>query len=223
MLSKKNFLFYLLLFLSLCACGKNPSVIETETSSELEEGCPEEENLGDALAAEIFPLVELPSRVLSINLTASQFTNAQKTKIDQAILLLEKVVNSYEFKDKVLNHQYQGQRKFASSELSNEAIYAKIMAGKEQLSLVEDNTLNLEIRPYYSWRSVVAYTTKQSHLVYFNTKFLNYYSPHDVAKTLMHEWLHKIGFEHDFSATNRRPYSVPYGIGEIVKTLAKAP
>jgi hypothetical protein len=218
---KKSFLMLLLLGLFV-SCGNKVTDIASSVP-EVEEGCPEDESLVGLLESELFPLTALPSRELKVQVVAKGFVDSQMTKINQAIVLLSKVVNSYEFRERIYNYQYLGQSMFASTDLTNVKIYEKIMTGKEQLSLVEDQTLNIEIRPYYNWRSVVAYTTSQSTLVNFNTKFLNYYSPVDIAKTLMHEWLHKIGFNHDFSATSRRPYSVPYGIGEIVRVLAKAP
>jgi hypothetical protein len=35
-----------------------------------------------------------------------------------------------------------------------------------------------------------------------------------------HEYCHKIGFEHSVQPTPSRPFSVPYGIGNIVEELA---
>ena len=34
---------------------------------------------------------------------------------------------------------------------------------------------------------------------------------------------HKLGFEHDFKATARRPQSVPYALGELIESLAARP
>jgi len=219
---RKNLFFSLIILLLFVSCEKNerPTEVAAVTEDTID-GCAEDDSLADSLSETLLPLMALPARELSIKVNAANFTAAQNVKIKAAASLLEKVVNSYEFREKVLDFQYLGQSQFASTNLSNNNVYQKIMTGKEQLSLVEDKTLNLELRPYYTWRSVVAYTTPQSTQVNFNTKYLNYYTAADIAKTIMHEWLHKIGFNHDYNVTSRRPYSVPYGIGEIVKTLAR--
>ena len=39
----------------------------------------------------------------------------------------------------------------------------------------------------------------------------------------MHEWLHKIGFEHSYYNNSDRPYTVPYAIGEIVEVKLPRP
>ena len=46
------------------------------------------------------------------------------------------------------------------------------------------------------------------------------WTPVDVAANMAHEWVHKIGFGHDYYYTEDRPYSVPYAIGNIVAEVA---
>jgi hypothetical protein len=53
-----------------------------------------------------------------------------------------------------------------------------------------------------------------------NTKYFYVYTPYQVAGNLTHEWLHKLGFDHDVASTPARPYSVPYAVGYILRDLA---
>ena len=70
---------------------------------------------------------------------------------------------------------------------------------------------------YYSdWigRNVIGYTYEGDPKVYLNTRYRvnNYWDLCAEVSNLFHETLHKppFSFDHDFKATERRPYSVPY-------------
>ena len=54
-----------------------------------------------------------------------------------------------------------------------------------------------------------------------NRRFFDNFTPAEIAGNLAHEWMHKIGFDHDFNSTSRRPYSVPYAVGDLVESLAE--
>ena len=54
-----------------------------------------------------------------------------------------------------------------------------------------------------------------------NRKYYNKFRPYEVADNMMHEWLHKIGFNHTVKPTPERPFSVPYAVGYIVKGIAR--
>jgi len=57
-------------------------------------------------------------------------TTGYKEKIEKAISIFEKVINSDEFKNKVLNFKFRGKKQFVYNlALSNQDIYNKIMAG----------------------------------------------------------------------------------------------
>ena len=55
--------------------------------------------------------------------------------------------------------------------------------------------------------------------VWTNDKFFTTNSLGKVAGNIVHEWTHKLGFEHDFNSTARRNYSVPYAVGNIIQEL----
>lgn len=154
----------------------------------------------------------------------SGYSGAERAKLDEATGLLAKVLNSREFRDGVLNATFNGRLGFAGDPRTPAEIYATIRAGKENYTDAADGEvdLNLELKNF-SWfqRNVVGYTTESSDTLTINRSFFSAYTPAEVAGNLAHEWLHKLGFEHDFKATARRPDSVPYELGELVERLAQ--
>ncbi len=148
-------------------------------------------------------------------------TSSQRAKIDLAEQKLREVIQSEEFKNRVINFTYNGTKKFVDNNgLTNTQIYYKILNAAEKLLPVIDNELDLNIKTYYSSSSTVGYTSSNINYINFNTKYLNSYSLSETAKTMMHEWLHKLGFGHAYYYSTSRNYSVPYGIGKIMSDLA---
>lgn len=148
-------------------------------------------------------------------------TTLQRDKIYRAEQKIKDVVRSEEFKSRVINFTYNGVKRFVDNGgLTNTQIYYKILNGAEKLLPTLDNEMDLKIKTYYTFSSTVAYTTSSSMYVNFNTKFLNSYTSNETAKTLIHEWLHKLGFTHSSYYTTSRNYSVPYGVGRIMLELA---
>ncbi len=166
-----------------------------------------------------------PSAPMRVSLgKVTGYSTQERTKLDAATDLLGKVLNSREFRDGVLNATFNGKPGFASDSRTPSEIYATIRAAKESYTASADGEvdLNLELQNF-SWfqRNVVGYTTEASDTLTINRRFFSSYSPAEVAGNLAHEWLHKLGFEHDFKATARRPDSVPYELGELVERLAQ--
>lgn len=148
-------------------------------------------------------------------------TSTQRSKIDRAEQKIKDVVRSEEFKNRVINFTYNGVKRFVDNEgLTNTQIYYKILNGAERLLPSKDNEMDLKIKTYYQNSSTVGWTTPSSMYINMNTKFLNQYSSNETAKTMVHEWLHKLGFTHSKYYSTSRNYSVPYGVGRIVMELA---
>lgn len=148
------------------------------------------------------------------------FDQESLKKLQKAFEVLEKVVNSEEFKDRVINFKNtRGERKFASNNgLTNEEIYAQFMEGRETLQPNTPDEMNFYLRLYYKrWTRVVGYTSPTTNVINVNWKFFSGFTPADVAGNLAHEWTHKIGFDHK-SATEHD--SAPYAIGYIVEEMA---
>lgn len=155
------------------------------------------------------------------NVKFFNFDQSDKDKVNQALRELKAVVKSPEFKYEVLRHTYNGAETFVNNNgLTNAEVYQTILRGAETLLPDADNEMDLELQLYYKrFSSTVGYTYPGKLRIYMNTKFFDRYETEDVANNVMHEWLHKLGFGHDSKRTARRPYSVPYAVGNIIEDL----
>jgi len=148
-------------------------------------------------------------------------TTSQRDKIYRAEQKIKDVVRSQAFKDRVINFTYNGVKRFVDNGgLTNTQIYYKILNAAEKLLPTQDNEMDLKIKTYYQYSSTVGYTSSTSMYVNLNTRFLNNYTANETAKTMIHEWLHKLGFSHSAYYSTSRNYSVPYGVGRIMLELA---
>lgn len=142
-------------------------------------------------------------------------------KLHYSFSVLEQVVNSEEFKDRVINFKNsKGERAFASNNgLSNEEIYEIFMEGRETLQPDTAGEMNFYLKLYNkSWSRVIGYTTPDTNVINLNWKFFKNFKPHEVASNLAHEWTHKIGFGH---RSAKEHDSAPYAIGYIVGDMAE--
>jgi hypothetical protein len=166
----------------------------------------------------------------TVNYKLINYNESQEAKFHQVIEKVLLVLSSVEFRDRVLNHTYEGERTFANPEvegvsLTNEEIYNKIVEGTELIlrdrtGESHDNEMDLELKMYYKrFSSVVGWTNPDIMTIHTNSKYYNP-NPHSkVGANFVHEWLHKLGFGHDFNRTAKRPYSVPYAVGGIISDL----
>lgn len=170
---------------------------------------------------------EVPNEAYTFefNVKLIRMSRIKEEKVDEAIDLLRKIISSREFRKRILNHRYNGRKAFANNRgMSNAQIYKSILDGVERLKPYRNNAMDLELELYTDHDSrVMGYTRPKSRRVWMNTKFFNRHTPAKVASNLTHEWLHKIGFDHDYKFTWKRRYSVPYAIGYIVRDLARKP
>lgn len=154
-------------------------------------------------------------------ITMVNFNAEQEAKINKAVELIKKVIASEEFKDRVLNFTYNGQRAFVDNRgLTNEQIYKKILEGSESMNPGNNYRMDVELELYYQATTTIGYTYPNTTRIWMNTKYFNNYTPVSVSDNLMHEWMHKLGFDHAASYSPSRDFSVPYGIGYLVEELA---
>lgn len=143
-----------------------------------------------------------------------RFINFQKiheAKALRALRLIKNVIESPEFKLRVLNHSYLGQKIFVDNlGLSNADIYHKIMSSQ----------LEVEVELYHQSNTTIGYTYPNTNRIWVNKKYFEAYTPEQVADNLFHEWLHKIGFDHEKTYSDQRNYSVPYALGYLMEELA---
>jgi hypothetical protein len=173
---------------------------------------------------EITPNSPVPNAALNfeINVKLNNFNPTQEDKILIASDLIKKVIASEEFKASILNYQYNGKKQFIDNDgLSNGEIYKKIIEGAEKLIPKADNEMDLELVLYTSNDTVIGHTTPNQLKIWMNSKFFNQNNPAKVTENMMHEWLHKLGFKHDYARTASRPFSVPYAVGYLVGRIAQ--
>lgn len=149
------------------------------------------------------------------------FSEDFRPTLDSSFDVLEQVVNSETFKQRVLNFKNaRGDRSFASNNgKSNEEIYEIFMEGREKLLQNTPGEMNLYLKRYSKWWSkVIGWTNGNINTIHLNWKFYKNYRPHQIASNLAHEWTHKIGFDHASAAEHD---SAPYAIGYIVEELSE--
>ncbi len=164
-----------------------------------------------------------PPVTFKVNAKTVNFNSEERQKVEAAASLIKKIVESPEFRKKILNYTYLGRKQFNDNKgLSNEEIYIKILEGSEKMTgLGKNKTMDLELELYTDMNSrTIGYTYPNIVRVFVNNKYFSRFKPHQVADKMMHEWLHKIGFDHSIEATTDRAHSVPYAVGYIVRRLA---
>ena len=82
-----------------------------------------------------------------------------------------------------------------------------------------DFEIDLEVRDYYSWRSVIGYMIPGRRGTYVNTKFFDSFSDVEVISNFSHEHSHHLGFLHRSGKYLRD--SFPYFINKVIKKLYK--
>lgn len=164
----------------------------------------------------------LPNEALtfSTNVSPVNFSSEQEEKIQKALELIKQVVATEEFKNRILTHTYNGSYTFVDNKgYSNAQIYQIILNAAERLTPTRNNMMDMDVELYYANTNVVGYTYPSTTRIWVNTKYFNSYGPASVARNLVHEWLHKLGFEHAQNWSAARDHSVPYAIGNLVSEI----
>jgi hypothetical protein len=141
------------------------------------------------------------------------FTEDQAKRYDEICRKVEIVVNSVEFRTEVITRRYTSNR-----DMSSLRIYELIMNGAEILSPTPDHEIDVMVEMYSRNNSTIGYTTPKDEWTHLNNKFYSKLSDAEIGANLIHEWLHKLGFDH---SSAKEYTSVPYSIGSIVRDLIK--
>ena len=164
---------------------------------------------------------------LIVDVYMRNFTDADKAKVYRAKDILEVIMNSKDFRDRILNFTWKGEKQFNNNNgLTNKEVYRLLMTGEEVLMPASAGIMNFDLTLYRSknpWSKVKGYTLPDTMRIWMNKKFFrkSSWTAIDVAGNMAHEWVHKMGFSHDYRHNVDRPYSVPYAVGYIVTDLAK--
>lgn len=205
------------------AAADQDSKVETDDSVTGTEGAETTQEISTAAAVTSTSTVPALALSYKTNVTYMNLTAAQKTKYNKAVAIVKKVVATEAFRTRVLNYRYAGIKQFANNGgKTNAQIYQSILDAAEKLKPAKNNTMDVGVKMYYASNSVVGYTNTSISYINVNTKFFNSYAANQVAANLFHEWLHKIGYGHDSASTARRPYSVPYAVGYMIRDIGKS-
>jgi len=147
-------------------------------------------------------------------------------KANRVKLLIEEVVNNPKFRDEILKANFKD-RRFRNEDQTivtiddNKEILNRLISGKEQFRDEDaDYEWDFRISLYRSITGEVGKRKKESVLT--KKKKFRQRSDRTIAAHWIHEYIHVIGFTHDFKRTEIRPHSVPYLVGSIAKEILKA-
>lgn len=156
------------------------------------------------------------------NLTLINFNQEQRKKIREAEQIIKKIITTQKFRNKIFNYQFQGKKAFNNNKgLSNQEIYQKIIEGIEKKGHQQkDHSMDMIIELFYEKTKTIGYTYPHTKKVWINNKYFSQYDATKIADNLVHEWMHKLGFEHDYKWNKDREHSVPYAVGYIIEELA---
>lgn len=208
--------FFLFICLFFISCGKSGGGGSGSQNQNADYDIGSETELSDTSTP-----APTAAQTWDVNVKFVKFSKDQQDKVLDAADLIKQVIASDEFKNRVINYTYKGKKTFVDNGgLSNLEIYKKILEGSEKLNPGKNNTMDITVETYYVSANVIGYTLPSVNKIWMNTKYLNNFTPVQVSSNMVHEWLHKLGFKHAYESTASRPYSVPYAIGYIVKSLA---
>ncbi len=157
---------------------------------------------------------------LNFNIQLVGFDEEQTEKMQDALERLNYAVNSLDFETMVKAHTYNEEETYVDNlGLTNSEIFEVIMEAAEELQPEVDHEIDLVVNLYYSNNSTVGYTYVNVNEIWINQKFFDLNSQAQIAGNILHEWTHKLGFEHDYYSTTSRNYSVPYGVGTIIEEI----
>lgn len=170
--------------------------------------------------------VEVPSSYLKVvpgQILGFSKVPQEKERLLKAFEVIEVVMNSKEFKEKVISFEGSGPTGGYTSpnELTNQEVYNYLMQGRE---LIDGETtlgeMNLDISRYKPWyRSAVIGRTHpgKSKWIEVNGQHYSKMDVAEMASNIAHEWIHLNGFYHSSASDH---HSVPYAVGYIVRDLA---
>nr|WP_299486259.1 hypothetical protein [uncultured Allomuricauda sp.] len=141
--------------------------------------------------------------------------------------LIEIIINSKEFHRKVVSADFQDRRfKHENGKIEeirdNELILERLLKGKEQFSSESstDYEWDYQIVLYRSLTGEIGHRSKDT--IFTKKKKFRNMTYRNVASHWIHEYVHVIGFTHDFKRTERRPYSIPYLTGTIAGSIMES-
>lgn len=161
-------------------------------------------NILSELSEKEFNKLEMATEHIALMIGSSQFKD-----FCMQFRYFETITSGYLWWKKTTIRQHHNFKH--NKNLTNEQIYQMITENVADIHLVIDRRKK---------RSVIGYTYPNTIKQWIYSWFLKS-DYKQVAGNLIHEWCHKLGFEHDFRYNNTRKYSVPYAVGYYVAGVSK--
>jgi hypothetical protein len=156
-----------------------------------------------------------PIKGLKVNVHSRDgFTMEEIQKHETAMGMLEQVVSSVQFRERVLTTKL-----VRTNGMTNVQVYELIMSGAETLGTDgADHEIDLYLEMYSARGKVVGYTRPDTIKEWLNRNFFSGFGYPEICDNAFHEWLHKLGFDH----ISAKDYdSVPYALGYLVEQMVK--
>lgn len=167
--------------------------------------------------------------MITVNLIESSgYVHENLAKLKSALLLIEKVINSDLFKQKVREFPFHYRKKLFGGYVD------KPYTGIEVVSIIENaieypgninkNTIDLYLHLIDgSNGSVIGYGIDGTKEIYTYKEMFETMKTGEIANHIVHEWLHKLGFTHSEYTTyfGKRNKSVPYAVGNLIESLSE--
>jgi hypothetical protein len=141
-------------------------------------------------------------------------TTEDQARIDNALLLIEEVVNLESFREEI------AKRKFSQTKMKGPQVLASILKASERYAPASEGVLDLNIDMYEEDSTTVGYTSPSDPFMHLNRFIHRRYSAAETAGNIFHEWLHKIGHTHSRWNWRNRENSVPYALGARLAEIA---
>lgn len=141
-------------------------------------------------------------------LTVGKWSDAQVKKVGEAVEVLNKILANPKFIEAI---EALDPNKYFSGTLHGPRQIAQI------LSVDSNQMIHAAVWNPPFWKrfsSAIAY--ESNNRVNLRNSYIANGRVLDLAATILHEFMHSIGYTHDFWNTKRRPYSVPYAVGRLV-------
>ena len=179
-------------------------------------------------------------------LVLSGVTEAERKKAHEALAYGVEILGSQGFKDFVMNYSWSityttgmwwWKRTVTEKgdnfrwnwmddgdPMTKEELYQTVMRAKElNLGEAADEEVDIFVEiDRGSNRGVIGYTNPGTKWQWVYSWFFKTYGVDEVAGNLIHEWLHKIGFDHEFKRSVLRDYTFVYAVGNWIVEQVKA-
>lgn len=156
--------------------------------------------------------VKVPEEI-KVDMTLLAASINEASRLARVGEVVSRMINSRKFLEAVAYY-----KAYTYTDLSGAEIYLEMMEGKENRSQ-RDFIWNIEIGFGNARKSTVAWTNPGTRTIYLNRKIFSQRGDAQLAGTICHEYLHKLGFQHPKKWTADRQFSVPYWIGGICQDL----